>query len=262
MAGLPGRTGGSTLTRREREVSRLVLEGLSNKEIARKLFLSERTVEGHVASISNKLGFRSRVQIAAWVARQTGAAAGESALAAPAVERPQLPSWWLLAIMAVGLPLPLFAVFFQWSLPGVAGVPAGAVNSLVTLAALAFVVLPAACLVGRATGRSWSEPVAVYGLLVTGSLILLTGTVTIAASSLSGRPFQPADRFEATYAAGLVPLLVLHAAAAVAMVRKHRSAPWLVSAVCAVWIARFGYGLSLSALVLWLLWMRDRVAPR
>jgi predicted ATPase/DNA-binding CsgD family transcriptional regulator len=55
------------LGKREREVVELVAQGLSNKEIASRLFLSERTVETHVYNILNKLGFNSRVMIAAWV---------------------------------------------------------------------------------------------------------------------------------------------------------------------------------------------------
>jgi predicted ATPase/DNA-binding CsgD family transcriptional regulator len=56
------------LSRREREVAGLVAEGLSNREIAERLFISERTAEGHVEQILNKLGFGKRSQIAAWIA--------------------------------------------------------------------------------------------------------------------------------------------------------------------------------------------------
>jgi DNA-binding CsgD family transcriptional regulator len=59
------------LTRREREVAALIAQGKSNREIARALFLSERTVEGYVGNILAKLGFTSRAQIAAW-AVETG----------------------------------------------------------------------------------------------------------------------------------------------------------------------------------------------
>jgi predicted ATPase/DNA-binding CsgD family transcriptional regulator len=58
------------LGRREREVAALIADGLSNKEIATRLFLSERTVETHVYNILNKLGFNSRVNIASWVTAQ------------------------------------------------------------------------------------------------------------------------------------------------------------------------------------------------
>ena len=56
------------LTTREREVAALVAAGLSNKEIAEKLVISERTAEGHVEHILGKLQFRSRSQIASWQA--------------------------------------------------------------------------------------------------------------------------------------------------------------------------------------------------
>jgi DNA-binding CsgD family transcriptional regulator len=63
-------TTGSTLTPRELEVAALVAEGLTNKEIAARLFLAERTAEGHVEHIRDKLGFGTRSQIATWYARQ------------------------------------------------------------------------------------------------------------------------------------------------------------------------------------------------
>jgi len=56
------------LAKREDDVARLVAEGMSNKQIAARLFISERTVDSHVRSILNKLGFNSRAQIAAWMA--------------------------------------------------------------------------------------------------------------------------------------------------------------------------------------------------
>jgi non-specific serine/threonine protein kinase len=62
--------GRDILTRREREVAQLVEEGLTSREIATRLFITERTAEGHVEQIRKKLGFHSRVQVAGWVARQ------------------------------------------------------------------------------------------------------------------------------------------------------------------------------------------------
>ena len=60
--------GGGLLAKREAEVARLVADGLSNKEIGARLFISEHTVDSHVRSILNKLGCNSRAQIAAWMA--------------------------------------------------------------------------------------------------------------------------------------------------------------------------------------------------
>lgn len=54
------------LTRREREVVALVAAGLTNKQIAERLFISERTAEGHVERIRDKLGVRSRTEVATW----------------------------------------------------------------------------------------------------------------------------------------------------------------------------------------------------
>jgi predicted ATPase/DNA-binding CsgD family transcriptional regulator len=59
-----------TLTAREREVASLVAQGLTNRQIAAKLVITERTAETHVQNILNKLGFTSRAQVAAWAVGQ------------------------------------------------------------------------------------------------------------------------------------------------------------------------------------------------
>jgi DNA-binding CsgD family transcriptional regulator len=70
----PGRQSVSdTLTVREREIASLVAHGLSNRDIAEKLVISEGTVEVHVKHVLGKLGFRSRAQVAGWFARQGNA---------------------------------------------------------------------------------------------------------------------------------------------------------------------------------------------
>jgi DNA-binding NarL/FixJ family response regulator len=56
------------LSPRGTEVTQLIAEGLTNREIGARLFISERTVESHVRTVLNTLGFTSRAQIATWVA--------------------------------------------------------------------------------------------------------------------------------------------------------------------------------------------------
>jgi predicted ATPase/DNA-binding CsgD family transcriptional regulator len=60
----------SSLTRREQQIAALIAAGHSNKDIAAELSISPTTAARHVANILAKLGFRSRAQIAAWVASQ------------------------------------------------------------------------------------------------------------------------------------------------------------------------------------------------
>ncbi|WP_024876885.1 response regulator [Saccharomonospora piscinae] len=59
----------AVLSDRERSVLDLIGQGLSNREIAERLFLAEKTVKNYVTSLLAKLGMRRRTQAAAWVAR-------------------------------------------------------------------------------------------------------------------------------------------------------------------------------------------------
>jgi DNA-binding CsgD family transcriptional regulator len=65
----------SVLTRREREVATLIARGLTNRQIAEQLVITEGTTASHVVHILNKLGYSSRAQVAAW-AVGTGLVAG------------------------------------------------------------------------------------------------------------------------------------------------------------------------------------------
>ncbi|MGS2587158.1 response regulator [Streptomyces hebeiensis] len=64
-----GQGRGTTLTEREREVLGLIADGRSNREIARALVLSEKTVKTHVSNILMKLDLADRTQAALWAVR-------------------------------------------------------------------------------------------------------------------------------------------------------------------------------------------------
>ncbi|MGH2708088.1 MAG: helix-turn-helix domain-containing protein, partial [Actinomycetota bacterium] len=62
LRGVAGRDAGDILTPREREVLELLSDGLSARQVARRLGLSERTINTHVANLYRKLGVSNRVQ--------------------------------------------------------------------------------------------------------------------------------------------------------------------------------------------------------
>jgi DNA-binding CsgD family transcriptional regulator len=81
--GAKGRAGPrslGSLSRRETEVLRLVGEGLSNRDIATRLFISPKTAEHHVGRIYSKLGLKSRAEAAAYAVRNLGDEIGGSPL--------------------------------------------------------------------------------------------------------------------------------------------------------------------------------------
>jgi non-specific serine/threonine protein kinase len=69
---IPAAGSSGELTKRERQVADLIARGFTNKQIAAKLVISQRTAQGHVEHILAKLGFTSRAQIAAWIVEEAG----------------------------------------------------------------------------------------------------------------------------------------------------------------------------------------------
>jgi DNA-binding CsgD family transcriptional regulator/sugar lactone lactonase YvrE len=94
------------LSRREMEVARLVAEGLTNREIAARLFISERTVDGHLEHVREKLAVNTRAQIATWVTRQGTSVAADlplPAAVAPPLRRARTSAGrlWLAGVVVV-----------------------------------------------------------------------------------------------------------------------------------------------------------------
>lgn len=98
----------AAISRREQEVVALVAQGLTNRAIAERLFISERTVDGHLEHVREKLGVTSRAQVAAWyVAQPPGAAA--ASVAAPLAARRSRRSFNMLLLIAASAVLALVA---------------------------------------------------------------------------------------------------------------------------------------------------------
>lgn len=98
MGSPPATSGKVKLSRREMEVARLVAEGLTNREIASRLFLSERTVDGHLEHVRDKLQVNARAQVAAWVVRQDEPPLPQAEPAAQrSFRRRAIPRRWLWA---------------------------------------------------------------------------------------------------------------------------------------------------------------------
>jgi DNA-binding NarL/FixJ family response regulator len=66
---LEGGSGGGELTAREREVAALLAEGLTNNQLAQRLFISPKTAAVHVSNILMKLHLSTRAEAAAWAVR-------------------------------------------------------------------------------------------------------------------------------------------------------------------------------------------------
>jgi DNA-binding CsgD family transcriptional regulator len=129
---------GIELTRREREVAGLVAQGLTNREIAERLVVSERTAEGHVEQIRNKLGFNNRSQVAAWaVAGGRGIPQPTAAAATETTVPPRRQSRALPIAIAIGAVLVL-AVGLSMAVPRLQAAPSAAPDraALVTVVGL------------------------------------------------------------------------------------------------------------------------------
>jgi DNA-binding NarL/FixJ family response regulator len=63
-------SGVAALTKREREISELIADRMTNKQIAARLFLSEKTIESHIRNVFNRLGVSSRVEVARAIERE------------------------------------------------------------------------------------------------------------------------------------------------------------------------------------------------
>jgi sugar lactone lactonase YvrE len=112
-------------------VAILVAQGLTNRDIATRLFISERTAESHVEQIRGKLGFRSRAQVAAWVATGLPGAAvpvpSTPAAGPPDVRAKPRPGRRRLVVTSAGvaviaLMVGLLAAYVWLSPPSAAGI--------------------------------------------------------------------------------------------------------------------------------------------
>lgn len=80
------------LSNREAEVAELVSRGLSNKEVANQLFVTEKTVKFHLTNIYKKMNVKSRAQLIVWCLPHVGFVENETRTEVPAMEAAQAPA--------------------------------------------------------------------------------------------------------------------------------------------------------------------------
>jgi len=80
------------LSNREAEVAELVSRGLSNKEVANQLFVTEKTVKFHLTNIYKKMNVKSRAQLIVWCLPHVGFVESETRSEAPIMEAAQAPA--------------------------------------------------------------------------------------------------------------------------------------------------------------------------
>ena len=80
------------LSNREAEVAELVSRGLSNKEVANQLFVTEKTVKFHLTNIYKKMNVKSRAQLIVWCLPHVGFVENETRNEAPIMEAAQAPA--------------------------------------------------------------------------------------------------------------------------------------------------------------------------
>jgi LuxR family transcriptional regulator, positive regulator of biofilm formation len=78
------------LSNRESEVAELVTKGLSNKEVANQLFVTEKTVKFHLTNIYKKMNVKSRAQLIVWCLPHMGFVEKEAPAAIGAAATPQI----------------------------------------------------------------------------------------------------------------------------------------------------------------------------
>ena len=135
--------GRAPLSRREHEVASLVAEGLTNRAIADRLFIAERTVDGHLENIREKLGVKSRAQVAAWYVARSTAGTAVNALRPRWRREPSR----LVAVAALTV-LVLVAVATVWRLTAPSATAGPAISVRTGTAAGAELMRPTAVAIG------------------------------------------------------------------------------------------------------------------
>jgi DNA-binding CsgD family transcriptional regulator len=114
----------ASLSRRELEIAAMVAEGLTNRGIAARMFLSERTVDSHLEHIREKLGVSNRAQVATWFVAQTQPVATVEAPPAVRAGAPRRTNRWLPVLAIAVVVVVAGAVIYERFTPPISVGPA------------------------------------------------------------------------------------------------------------------------------------------